>query len=111
VPWFSKPILDSKLNFPGKSVCSPALHLVEMDTDPDGQALDADPDLPKMMPVRPDPDPHDTVFAVFSGHSGHREQPAERCGDRCESVPRPIGKSKVLLACPNPLFIERREFA
>jgi hypothetical protein len=37
-----------------------ALHLVEVDTDPvpglNRQALDADPDPPKMMPIRPDPD-------------------------------------------------------
>jgi hypothetical protein len=47
------------LTFSGKIQYSSARHLIEMDSDPylDRQALDVDPDYPKMMPIRPDPDP------------------------------------------------------
>jgi hypothetical protein len=35
-----------------------ALHMAEMDTDPDLQVLDADPNwISQMIPIRPDPDP------------------------------------------------------
>ncbi len=55
-------ILESILKFSWKKN-SLALHLAEMDTDPDREALDADPysDPSKMMLIRPNPDPQHCI--------------------------------------------------
>jgi hypothetical protein len=60
--------LDSILKFSGKKY-SLALHLVEMDTDPVQQAQESGyssgSGFAKLIPIGPDPDPHNTSFSFF----------------------------------------------
>ncbi len=55
-----------------RSTYSLALQSVEIDTDPDQQALDAAPDPDKMMTIRLCPNPQLCLYRIFARGSGSR---------------------------------------